>query len=84
MVARVRAVADTYLTTTEAANAIGVHPNTLRGYADQGLIAHVRLPGGHRRFTHEAVESFKARLANPEIPEPTEEQVAALRREYGE
>jgi excisionase family DNA binding protein len=72
------------LSTAEAARAIGIHPNTLRGYADQNLIEHLRLPGGHRRFTRQAVDEFIARLHDRTIAEPTPAQVDALSREYGE
>lgn len=72
------------LSTAEAARRIGIHPNTLRSYADQDLIAHVRLPGGHRRFPADAVEAFIARLHDRSIPEPTQEQMDAILRAYGE
>ncbi|MBI4491978.1 MAG: helix-turn-helix domain-containing protein [Chloroflexi bacterium] len=82
-VARVPA-AEEYLSTAEAAQLIGIHPNTLRGYADQRLIEHIRLPGGHRRFPRRAVEAFIARLRDRMISEPTEEQMTRLLREHGE
>jgi excisionase family DNA binding protein len=44
------------LTVTKAAKRLGVHPNTLRTWADQGLIATIRLPSGHRRFEWTEVE----------------------------
>ena len=34
----------------KAAELTGLHPNTLRQYADEGKIKAVRLPSGHRRF----------------------------------
>ena len=73
-----------YLSTAEAARLIGIHPNTLRGYADQNLIEHIRLPGGHRRFTRAAVDEFIRRLHDRTIAEPTPTQIEALAREYGE
>jgi excisionase family DNA binding protein len=73
-----------YLTSAEAAKLIGIHANTLRGYADQNLIPHVRLPGGHRRFQRAHVEEFVARLQDRTISEPTEGQMARLLREHGE
>lgn len=72
------------LSTAEAARAIGIHPNTLRGYADQNLIEHLRLPGGHRRFTRQAVDDFIARLRDRTIAEPTPAQMESLSRAYGE
>lgn len=38
------------LTIGEAAKALGVHVDTLRRWADAGLIQVVVLPSGHRRF----------------------------------
>jgi excisionase family DNA binding protein len=38
------------LTVTEAAKELGVSPNTLRKWADTGVIATIRLPSGYRRF----------------------------------
>ena len=73
-----------YLSTAEVARLIGIHPNTLRGYADQNLIEHIRLPGGHRRFTRQAVDEFVGRLHDRTIAEPTPAQIEALAREYGE
>jgi excisionase family DNA binding protein len=73
-----------FLTSSQAAKLIGVHPNTLRGYADQNLVPHVRLPGGHRRFQQSDVKSFIARLTDHTISEPTEDQMARLSREYGQ
>lgn len=78
------AVTTEYLTSTDAAKLIGIHPNTLRGYADQNLIEHMRLPGGHRRFLQSDVEAFINRLQDRTITEPSEEQIASLLREHGE
>ncbi len=41
---------DPWLTITEAAEQLGVHPTTLRRWADQGEIPVMLTPGGHRRF----------------------------------
>jgi excisionase family DNA binding protein len=41
-----------WLTLSEAAQALGVHPTTLRRWADQGDIPVRVTPGGHRRFFH--------------------------------
>lgn len=40
----------TNLTLREAVQATGLHPNTLRKYADNGLIPCFRVPNGDRRF----------------------------------
>ncbi len=42
-----------------AAELIGVHANTLRSWADKGLVPHVKLPSGYRRFTLEQVEEIR-------------------------
>ncbi len=77
-------VGQEYLTSSEAARLIGIHPNTLRGYADQNLVPHMRLPGGHRRFQRADVEAFLARLRDQTISEPNEEEMARLLHQHGE
>lgn len=42
---------DTLLSLSEAAERLGVHPTTLRRWADSGSIQVVLTPGGHRRFS---------------------------------
>ncbi len=44
---------------TEAARLLGVHQNTLRNWSDKGLIAHLRLPSGHRRFERQEVDRLR-------------------------
>lgn len=39
-----------WLSLTEASNLLGIHPTTLRRWADSGSIPCLRTPGGHRRF----------------------------------
>ncbi len=41
---------DRMLTIAEAARILGVHKNTLRTWADKGIVPHVKLPSGYRRF----------------------------------
>lgn len=41
-----------------AAQQLGVHPNTLRRWADEGQIPVLTTPGGHRRFAQADVEQF--------------------------
>lgn len=43
-------VAEHWLGLGEASRRLGVHDNTLRRWADRGLITSRRTPGGHRRF----------------------------------
>jgi excisionase family DNA binding protein len=50
-----------YLSAQDAANRLGVHPNTVRNWGKRGVLHPTRLPGSnHRRFDAEEVE----RLAN--------------------
>lgn len=44
-----------YLTTGEAARILGVSPKTVSRWAAAGRIPHVVTPGGHRRFSPEAI-----------------------------
>jgi len=45
-----------WLSLHEAAELLGVHPSTLRSWADQGRLAVHRTQGGHRRFRRADVE----------------------------
>ena len=46
------------LTTREAAALLGVGTTSIKRWADSGLLACVKTPGGHRRFPREAVEAL--------------------------
>lgn len=58
--------ADRLITLTEAAKRIGVHPNTLRSWADKGLIKPVRLPTGVRRFEAGEIERIRREMGRSE------------------
>lgn len=45
----------TWLSLQQASARLDVHPTTLRGWADRGLVRVYRTPGGHRRFSEEDV-----------------------------
>lgn len=45
-----------WLSLHEAAEVLGVHPSTVRSWADQGKLSVHRTQGGHRRFRREDVE----------------------------
>lgn len=47
------------LSTTSAARLLGVHPDTLREWADEGKVPSWRTPGGHRRFRVDDLETFR-------------------------
>jgi excisionase family DNA binding protein len=55
-----------WLSLTEAAKRLNVHPGTLREWADRGRIRTFRTPGGHRRFSGEDVDAL-AGEATPEL-----------------
>ena len=48
---------------SEAASRLGVHQNTIRKWADDGIIPSLRLPSGHRRFEVDELERFKEAMA---------------------
>jgi excisionase family DNA binding protein len=47
-----------WLTLSQAADFLGVHPSTLRRWADDGEIRCTRTPGGHRRFRQAILHHF--------------------------
>ena len=47
---------------SEAAARLGVHPTTLRTWADKGMVAMVKLPSGYRRFRVEEIERMKQEM----------------------
>jgi len=61
------------LTISQAAARLGVHQNTLRSWADKGLVAHVKLPSGYRRFEAAAIERLRQAMGL----EPAEGKAAA-------
>ena len=48
----------TWLNLSETADILGVHPATVRAWADQGKLPARRTPGGHRRFARADVENY--------------------------
>jgi excisionase family DNA binding protein len=48
-----------WLTIGQAAERLGVHPTTLRRWADDGELPIMVTPGGHRRFAVDEVDRFK-------------------------
>jgi excisionase family DNA binding protein len=51
-------ITDSYLSLKPAAAHLGVHPTTLRRWADAGEIPVVLTPGGHRRFAVADLDAF--------------------------
>ncbi len=46
------------LTTSQAAQHLGVSLSTVRRWSDQGFLVGYRTPGGQRRFSPEQLETF--------------------------
>jgi len=46
----------------EAAERLGVHPNTLAGWVRRGWLNGIKLPGGETRFREEDVEELRQRI----------------------
>ena len=63
------------LSIKQAAAMLGVHPLTLRSWAEKGHIPHFRTPGGHRRFREADLLEFLAKI-NRGDSEPKLESVA--------
>lgn len=55
----------------EAAEILGVHPTTVRAWADKGELPSRRTPGGHRRFRRSDLEQWERAPTS----EPAEAQV---------
>lgn len=79
----------TWLTVGEAAERLGgVHPETIRRYARDGLLYAKRLPKGHRRVWAESIGELEAVESMPPGPEKdaavAELRARNLRRNRGE
>lgn len=46
------------LSTSQAAQALGVSLGTIRRWSDMGYLESYRTPGGQRRFSQEQIEQF--------------------------
>jgi excisionase family DNA binding protein len=61
---------DKFLSITQAAAYLGIHPLTLRSWTEKGQIIFYRTPGGHRRFWQSDLTNFLARM-NQDAAETT-------------
>src|SRR6266496_1206739 len=76
-----------YLKLKEAVQATGLHPNTLRKYADEGVIPSIRTPSGQRLFNIDAFVGKQsqseivlyARVSSRKQQDDLERQIAYLR-----
>jgi excisionase family DNA binding protein len=54
-----------WLTLGEASRMLGVDPDTLRRWADNGKVEVLKTPGGHRRFLRASIEGMLPRPRQP-------------------
>ena len=59
-------MSETFLSLKAAAEMLGVHPVTLRRWAESGKIETVRTAGGHRRFSEDEIARL---MQKPDLPE---------------
>ncbi len=64
------------LSTSQAAQALGVSLGTIRRWSDMGYLQSYRTPGGQRRFSHEQINQFLGTLEQP-VNEPLLERRTA-------
>jgi len=55
------------LSTSQAAQALGVSLGTIRRWSDMGYLQSYRTPGGQRRFSQEQISQFLGTLEQPGI-----------------
>jgi putative two-component system response regulator len=66
------------VTLQHAASTLGISPAQLRRWSDDGRIEAVRTPGGHRRFSLEAVRLLAAERGSRPVVSPLEPPAARL------
>lgn len=57
-----------WLSLGEAADILGVHPSTVRHWADSGDLPSQRTPGGHRRFRRRDLQNWAAAQGQEALP----------------
>jgi excisionase family DNA binding protein len=63
----------------QAAQALGVHENTIRRWEQRGLLQAVRLPSGVRRFRPEDIEQMCAQMFSGFAPLRADDDVTPVR-----
>jgi excisionase family DNA binding protein len=63
------------LSTSQAAQALGVSLGTIRRWSDMGYLQSYRTPGGQRRFSADQIDQFLAKLQRGSGP--SEERIAS-------
>jgi excisionase family DNA binding protein len=57
------------LSTSQAAQALGVSLGTIRRWSDMGYLQSYRTPGGQRRFSQEQIDQFVGSLEQQQSPD---------------
>lgn len=57
-----------WLSLSQAASLLGVHPSTVRSWADQGRLTAHRTDGGHRRFRRSDIELWLRSQKDQQVP----------------
>ncbi len=74
-----------WLSISEAAQLLGIHFTTLRRWTNQGLVEHIRTPGGKRKYTRKAIEEFlerqRSQVSNPLALQQIKSKLATITRE---
>ena len=65
------------LSTSQAAQALGVSLGTIRRWSDMGYLQSYRTPGGQRRFSQEQIETFVGSLEQQQTAEPLHQRQAS-------
>ncbi|MEN8214943.1 MAG: MerR family DNA-binding transcriptional regulator [Pseudomonadota bacterium] len=79
-----------YVSSKQASKIFGLHPNTLRAYADNGTIESYRTESGQRRYNVEAYLGQQkqstticyCRVSSPKQRDDLERQVRFMREQY--
>jgi excisionase family DNA binding protein len=58
------------LSTSQAAQALGVSLGTIRRWSDMGYLQSYRTPGGQRRFSQEQIDQFVGSLEQQQTTQP--------------
>ncbi len=69
-----------WLSLSEVAEILGVHPSTVRNWADQGILPVHRTQGGHRRFKRNEIDLW---VQSQRTDNPDEEMTSLFRNALG-
>lgn len=81
-----------YCSSREASKTLGIHPNTLRRWADSGKIAHIKTAAGQRKYdvqgylgnSRQTETVCYCRVSSPKQKDDLQRQVAFMREKFPE